>query len=259
MSIRKPIQLLIIILGTAVAAAFTLLNVDIPVVRAALALFLIFAVGHTTLMAWANHLALRGVVRGLMTIVLGITLMIVGGFVLNFTAWGLETRTWVFLVSAIIVFNSLIALLRKSSPASEIPSTSVQTWRLELNAGQFVLLILAVVVASASIMVARNGALNEANPKFSQLWMLADTTPNSNQAVLGIKNDEQQPFTYHLQIVQGTTVVQDFPSISLEPDATWQGKVDLTGLTATNAPLEARLYRDNDQTEPYRTAQLWLQ
>src|SRR5690349_13837899 len=116
MSIRKPFQLLIIILGTAVAAAFILLQVDIPAVRAALTLFLIFAVGHTTLMAWANHLALRGVVRGLMTIVLGITLIIVGGFVLNFTAWGLETRTWIILISAIIVFNSVVALLRKPTP-----------------------------------------------------------------------------------------------------------------------------------------------
>jgi hypothetical protein len=165
----------------------------------------------------------------------------------------------VFLLSAIIWFNSIVALLRRPSPASEIPSTSVQTWRLELNVGQFVLLILAVVVTGASIAIARNGVLTEANPKFSQLWMLADTTPNSNQAVLGIKNEEQQPSTYHLQVVQGTTVIQDFPSISLEPDATWQGKVDLQGLTATGAPIEARLYRDNDQTEPYRTAQLWLQ
>ena len=259
MSLSKPIQLLIIIAGTAVAAAFTLLQVDIPAVRAALTLFMIFAVGHTTLMAWANHLALRGVVRGLMTIMLGITLLVVSGFVLNFTPWGLETRTWVFLISAIVLFNSIVAFLRRSSPISEIPSTSVQTWRLELNVGQFVLLILAVVVTGASIAIARNGALNEANPKFSQLWMLADTTPNSNQAVLGIKNEEQQPSTYHLQVVQGTTVIQDFPSISLEPEATWQGKVNLQGLTASDVPVEARLYRDNDQTEPYRTAQLWLQ
>src|SRR5215510_11473555 len=126
MSISKPIQLLIIIVGTAVAAAFTLLQVDIPAVRAALTLFLIFAVGHTTLMAWANHLALRGVVRGLMTIMLGITLLVVSGFVLNFTPWGVETRTWVFLISSIIMFNSVVALLRRPSPAPEIPSTSVQ-------------------------------------------------------------------------------------------------------------------------------------
>jgi uncharacterized membrane protein len=209
-------------------------------------------------MAWANHLALRGVVRGLMTIALGITLLIVGGFVLNFTAWGLETRTWVFLIVAIILFNSVVALLRKSPLTSEVPSTSVQTWRLELNVRQFVLLILAVVVTSASIAIARNGALSQADPEFSQLWMLSDTTPNSNQAVLGIKNEEQQPYTYHLQVVQGTTVIQDFPSIDLAPDAIWQGKVDLTGLTASDTPIEARLYRDNDQTEPYRTAQLWL-
>ena len=255
---RKPIQLLVIALVTVVAAAIILLDVKIPLVRTLLTVFLILAVGHTTLLAWANHLALRGVVRILMTIMLGITLVMISGFILNFTAWGLVTRTWVFFLSAIIFFNSVIALLRKQT-ASDVPTTSIQTWKLELNPRQFILLALAVVLAGASLMIARTGAFNQPVPQFSQFWMVPDKTNNTSQAVLGVKNEEQQPSTYRVVVMQGTNVLQEFPSISLAPDETWQTKLDLTAVTDTTAAVEALLYRGDDQTEPYRTASLWLQ
>jgi len=255
---RKPIQLLVIALVTVVAAAIILLDVKIPLVRTLLTVFLILAVGHTTLLAWANHLALRGVVRILMTIMLGVTLVMISGFILNFTSWGLVTRTWVFFLSALIFFNSIIALLRKQS-ASGVPTTSIQTWKLELNPRQFILLALAVVLAGASLFIARTGAFNQPVPQFSQFWMVPDTTNNTSQAVLGVKNEEQQPSTYRVVVMQGANVLQEFPSISLAPDETWQTKFDLAAVTDTTAPVEAVLYRGDDQTEPYRTASLWLQ
>ena len=255
---RKPIQLLIIALVTLVAAAIILLDIKIPLVRPLLTVFLIMAVGHTTLLAWGNHLALRGVVRVLMTIMLGITIVMVSGFILNFSTWGLVTRTWVFFIAAIIFFNSLVALLRKQT-ASDVPTTSIQTWKLELNARQFILLALAVVVAGASLVVARTGAFTEPTAQFSQFWMVPDTTVNTSQAVVGVKNEEQQPLTYRVVVMQGTNVLQEFPSISLAPNETWQTKYDLAAVTDTTVPVEAVLYRGDDQTNPYRTASLWLQ
>src|SRR3954451_17593579 len=111
MSIPKPLQLLVIVLVTIITATLVVLNINIPVVRPVLTVFLVLAIGYTTLLAWGNHLSLRGGVRILMTIMLGITIVVVSGFILNFTTWGLETRAWVFLLGAIIMFNSGLAML----------------------------------------------------------------------------------------------------------------------------------------------------
>ena len=256
---HKPTQLLVIALVTVVTAVIILLDINIPLVRPLLTLFLVMAVGHTTLMAWANHLVLRGSVRMLMTIMLGITLLMISGFVLNFTTWGLETRSWVFFISAIILFNSIVAMLRKQTAAANVTVTSIHSWKLDLHVGQIAVLAVAVVIVGASLMVARNGAINQSTTQYSQLWMLPDTTANSTQAVLGVRNEEQQSLTYRLVVMQGTTVIQEFPTINLAPNETWQGKVDLAGVTAATAPVEAVLYRGDEQTEPYRTASLWLQ
>jgi len=235
------------------------LNINIPVVRPVLTVFLILALGYTTLLAWGNHLTLRGGVRVLMTVMLGITLVVVSGFILNFTSWGLETRAWVFLLSAIILFNSGLAMLRKQAVPTDVAPTSIQTWKLDLRLGQVALLALAAIITAASLFIARNGAVSQPRPGYSQLWMVDDGTANTSQAVLGVKNEEQQPTSYHLVVMQGTTVIQDFPAFSLAPDQTWQGKVNLTGITPTTDPVEAVLYRGDDQTEPYRSVNLWLQ
>jgi len=258
---RKPIQLLAIAGLTIVMIAIVLLDINIPFVRPVLTVALILSLGYTTLLAWANHLALRGIVRALMSIMLGITLLIVSGFILNFTTWGLEARTWIFFISAIILFNSLVALLRKETVATDtnVPMTSVQNWKLDFNVGQVALIVVALVITGASIVVARNGALNQATPQYSQMWMLPDASTNASQAVLGVKNEEQQPLSYRLVVKQGDTVIQEFPSFNLAPDETWQGKVDLKTLAATDSPVEALLYRGDEQTEPYRTTKLWLQ
>jgi len=60
-------------------------------------------------------------------------------------------------------------------------------------------------------------------------------------------------------VKQGMTVIQEFPSISLAPKEAWRGTVDLKAVTSTTSPVEALLYRDADQTEPYRSVNLWLQ
>lgn len=253
---RKIPQLLLIALATIVAAAILWLDPQIGFIRPLLSLFLIVILGHTTLLSWGTGLRLRGAVWGLMTIILGIAIVTMGGIILNFTPWGLQLHSWIAFIAGITLIQVLIALIRRPAESTTVPNTSIRSWHFEIKPMQFVMLLLAVAITGASVMVARTGVLGQPKTTFSQLWMIANA---DNQINLGIKNEEQQAVSYRLVVQQGSTVIYEYPSLLLQANETWQGVLDIDEeRVVTEIPVEAVLYRADEPNQAYRTVSLWL-
>ena len=257
MLIRKTPQLLLIAVVTVIIAAILWLDPQLGFIRAIFALSLLMFVGHTALHAWAATLRLRGAVWILMTIILGLTITMLGGLILHFTPWGLQLRSWIAFITIVILIQILVGLLRGRSEPALVAQTSVQSWNFELKPLQFMMLVLAVVVAGISILVARNGVLTQPRTAFSQVWMVA-SNPEQSQVNLGIKNEEQKAVTYRLVVQQGSTVIHEYPSLLLQANETWQDVLDIDTGRDTTVPIEAVLYRTDEPNQPYRTVNLWL-
>lgn len=253
---RKTPQILLIALATAVAALILWFEPQIGFMRPLLSLFLIVILGHSALLAWGAGLRLRGAVWGLMTIILGIAIVTIGGIVLNFTPWGLQLHSWIVFITGVIVIQLLVALIRRTTEPSTVPSTSIHSWHFEMKPMQFVALFLAVTIVGVSIIVARTGVVNQPKTSFSQLWMVADA---SNQVNLGIKNEEQEAVSYRLVVQQGSSVIYEYPSLLLQAHETWQGVLEIEESRPTDVPIEAVLYRADEPNQAYRTVSLWLE
>ncbi|MCA0453700.1 MAG: DUF1616 domain-containing protein [Chloroflexi bacterium] len=257
MLIRKTPQLLLIAVATVIMAVILWLDPQIGFIRTIFASLLLIFVGHTALHAWGAGLRLRGAVWILMTIILGLTIMTLGGLILHFTSWGLQLQSWIGFIVAVTLIQVIVGLVRGRAEPGLVAPTSVQSWNFELKPLQFVVLVLAVAIASISILVARNGVLNQPHTTFSQVWMVA-SNPDKSQVNLGIKNEEQKAVTYRLVVQQGSTVIHEYPSLLLQADETWQDVLDVDTNRDTAVPIEAVLYRTDEPNQPYRTVNLWL-
>jgi hypothetical protein len=156
-------------------------------------------------------------------------------------------------LGGITIFNGALGLLR--STWNRAPASSRQ--RLVIQPGHVVTILFAGVIVAGSLLVARNGALNQPRPGFTQLWMLPGETPNSVQ--IGVKNEEAESVSYWLVVRQGETPIEAYYEMQVDAGATWTAVVPLP-VSAVNAqqPVEAQLYRSNQPDNVYRNVTLWV-
>lgn len=189
--------------------------------------------------------------RTLLTLGLSITLVIMGGLLLNLTPWGLQAGSWAVLLGSISLAACGIALLHRShenqtqtsqviNPASKGPQLS--RW---LNKTQFVMLGLAAIVVVSAFAVARNSA-EQQNVSFTQLWMLP-TAPNSDTVKVGLHNNERASIKYRVALEVDGKAVQEWASIELASGQRWETTAQLP--TDNKGRVEAVVYRlDAPQT-----------
>lgn len=257
MTIARTPQLLLIALLTIVVTAIMWLVPGLGVVRILLTLFLLGALGHTTLMAWAAELHLRTATWILMSIILSIALVILAGIALNFTPWGLQPFSWLAVVSGLIIVQVFVGLLRRSPAPADMPGRSIRSWNLEFKPMQLVSLLLAIAIAITALLVARTGAITQPRNTFSQLWMVP-SQENPAEVSLGIKNEEMEAIPYRLIIRQGSTVIHEYSNLLLQVNETWQDSLDVGVGRPLDLPIIAELYRPEEPNQPYRTASIWL-
>lgn len=255
---NRSIQLFLISLLSLGVTYVLWLAPDIGIFRVLLTLYLVWALGHTTLMAWAVTLHLRRSIWILMTLILGIALITLGGIVLNFTPWGLQLHSWLLLITSLILVQCLVGLFRRPIAASNVPRTSIRSWNLEFNSMQVVSLMLAIAVTCISVLIARTGSITQPRTSFSQLWMVLGSETDTPNLILGIKNEEQQAVSYKLIVRQGSTIIYEYSNLLLQPNNTWNSTLALNGAYATTLPIEAELYRTDEPNQPYRTVSMWF-
>jgi uncharacterized membrane protein len=189
---------------------------------------------------------------------LSLIIVILGGLALNITPFGLHASSWAVLLGFITLGASGVALVRRRGEDMAAREQS-RHWNSGLSIPQGLLIGLAVVVLSGTVVMSFIGAAKQPRPGFTQLWILPASGANAKNAVqLGLINMEQTTTKYLLEVNVNGQTVKIWPSIDLKPNEKWETTfvVQQTGQPGT-AKVEALLYRSTSSTL-YRHVLVWL-
>lgn len=243
---RKRIDLMIILALALAGAVATFADIHAVMIRAPLALALVAVMPGYAIMR-AVQLRDAGFPARLL-LILGISVAITGlsGFVLNWTPWGLQARSWAVLLSGMTVIAVMIALLRRSARATgHAPPRRERMWR----APQTALLVMAVCVVVAAATVSYLGATHQPRKGFTQLWLVAEQSADPNALRLGIRSEEMNATQYRLDFSIEGQVVQEWSVPTLQPHEQWQ---TIVIVPEGAAMVEATLYRSDAPDQVYR-------
>ena len=189
--------------------------------------------------------------RLLFTCGLSLVATILGGFVLNWTPWGLQPESWATLLSYLTLGGCLVAIVRRP-----VTSPSAQRPALPIDPGQALLFGLAALTLAGSVLIARGEAAQRPAPDVVQLWML----PGESQAIrLGVITKGPAVGSYRLVVLRGGYTIREWPALALGAEARWETTVDILERQPGSGPVEARLYRTAEPGVVYRQVKLWLE
>jgi len=192
-----------------------------------------------------------------LTLTMGLSLAIsaLAGFLLNWMPWGIQGRSWAVLLGSITIIIGGVALVRRSHNLESsdwiIRGLAIQTY-IGLTIRQGAMISLALLIIAGATIVNRAGALQlQREARFTQLWMVRDNDAEKHVVHLGIRNLEGEQTKYRLQLVAQGRVVQEWPSIEIQPGESWKILQDLPA-DLKRGGIRAELYRPQDWREPYR-------
>jgi uncharacterized membrane protein len=248
----KVINRLIIILITAVLMLLILLEWELGFIRVLFAIALVAILpgyGLTTAIFIRYPLGFAEKVAFSCGLSLG--LAAVGGLLLHFTRWGLQSASWVILLGGITLIANGVALARIRPTAN----VDLSVIHVPLRLHQILLVILAGVVMTGAYLTARAGAENRPVPRYTQVWLLwADET--QAEVTLGIHNHEGAARQYRLQLTTRQGQIQEWPVVTLAAGETWQTRYTPPPSISDSDFIRATLYRLDIPEDSYREVYL---
>jgi len=237
-----------------VISALMLLVTTSPAIRVAVGLpFALVLPGYAMVAALFPRRALGIPERLVFSIGLSLAVAVLGGLVLNGTAWGLRVESWAAWLCATTCLASVVAIRqRRRNPP--LPLTRVG---LGLSGRQSLLLGLAAVVVVAAIGLARTPAPQHSVQGYTLLWILPSDDGNPNTVRLGVDCMELAPTSFRLEVKWDGRIAQEWSSIMLKPGEKWENRIVLPA-DFGNGTVEAALYRLDDRQSVYRRVSLRL-
>jgi uncharacterized membrane protein len=252
MTLRRPLSESILLFVTVLIVAVVLETSGVARTLASMVLVFVLP-GRAFLAAWFPKRLEDAPGNLLLTLMLSIAIAVIGGLLLNLLPQGLQTQTWALWLGGSTIFNGIVALILSVRHAE----TAHPRQALALRPGQVLMILVAGVLVMGSIVVARNGAFNQARPGFTQLWIVKSGTPN--QVQIGVQNEEGSSVSYWLVVRQGTIPLQAYYDMHIDAAGTWNAIVQLPADAASaGQPIEADLYRADQPDRVYRNVSLWL-
>lgn len=246
-------------LATTIALAMllmALLGVTNTALRVALGIPLALVLpGYTLLAALFPSYTLRGAEKLVFSLALSLVVAALGGFVLNVLPWGFQATAWAGLLGSITLVASGLAYRRRASGLSSAGTPTPWYTGITVETGLFFGLWVTVVIVA--IWVARLGALQQPAQDFTQLWVLPASDTNTSIVRVGVHTMEATPLTYQLEVAQGDTLIKDWPTILLQPGATWEVQIALPAALSDTEPITVRLYRLDQPDIVYRQGIFW--
>lgn len=235
------------------AALFTLLTVNNSALRVVFALPLVLVVpGYAiTTALWSRHM-LKSVERLLFSVGLSLSVVILGGLVLNLTRWGLQAGSWAVMLGGITLGASAVALLRWRNDVA-VPAVPPGA-RFNLREG--LLLAFAAVGVAAAVGLARFPAPQQGVQGYTVLGMVPAADRDQQAVRVGVYSKEFSSIQYRLDLEVNDQVVQQWALIELNPGGTWENVVQLPAEQLNAQKVEAVLYRVDDPTSVYRQVTL---
>ena len=192
--------------------------------------------------------------------ILGLNLVIVilGGFMLNLTPFGLQASSWVVLLSVVTLGGCTVAVLRRRGQSLSTRGTLARIRDRSLTFRPWLAFALVTMVLGGTIAVSSIGAAQQSRPGFTQLWMLPSSY-SKNAVKLDVSNMELTVMEYRLIVQVDGKVLKAWPSIDLHPNQQWHATLVVPQTERVGSvPLEAFLYSSNAPRTVYRHVLLWI-
>jgi uncharacterized membrane protein len=181
----------------------------------------------------------------LFTIGSSLGVLVLSGLVLNLTPWGLQTNSWLIVLSVISLATSVIAIWRRR----KIPLEATTSVRFFMPGRQVPLLSLAIVVISLALILTLTPQSSHNIQGYTSLWILPESDMQSGTILVGIHSQELQTTHYNLEVTYNSQSVKKWLDISLTPGLEWQQSIT----TPTGQGLvEAVLYLKDNPGVVYR-------
>ncbi len=250
---RQPGDLVAAVVAAATCGVLTLLAPGNPAVRLVVALPLVFVLpGYAITAALFPRHSLGIPEQVLCSVGLSLVAVILGGFALNWTPWGLRAESWIALLFCATLGASVVAMLRRrrSWPIAVMPSS------VGLEGRQGFLLGLAALVVVAAVGLALTPMPSQGIQGYTLLWILPASDGDPNAVRLGISSMEFTSTHYSLQVMVDGQIAQEWSDIQLAPNEKWESTAAVLGKSSGSRLIEAVLYRLDSPSVVYRRVTL---
>jgi uncharacterized membrane protein len=235
--------MLVAITLVAMGLAFT----NPSVIRSVFGLLLVCVLpGYAMMSAWFPRRLVKYPANVLFVITLSLSITALGSLVLHKTLWGLQTTSWTLGLGAFTLVNLIIGWVRGET---NFGYTRVKS--LPVPAYQIALMVCAVLISALALQLGRQGAVQQQDASFTQLWML----PGEDQTVhVGVKNQEYGAMNYKLVIKDGEQIFEE--TFKLGVNESWE--MDFVMPETPAREVNAYLSRLDMPHSVYRSTSLWL-
>lgn len=190
----------------------------------------------------------------LLIILCGLSVICLGGLVLNFMPGGIRTLTWVLLLVLVVLIAARVAALRRAEPGGERTAWRRPRPRLvDLVVGA-----LAIAIAAGALVLAYTPLPAPRAAGFTALWMLPARPAVGPAVKVGVISSEQQAERYLLVVRPGAQARPENFSLTLAPGERRALRVPVTLEPGGPTRVAAVLYREADPGVPYRHVVTWL-
>jgi uncharacterized membrane protein len=186
----------------------------------------------------------------LLSLGISISMVILGGFLLNYTRWGLNPFSWAIWLSVISLPSCLVALYRRRMhPVEETVRTSPLRW----NSTVIVSFLMTGIFIIAAIIIARYSAI-QSGKTFTQLWAIPGMSEDGFTIQLGIHNEEYVEMEYNLFAESQGHTIDEWDNLKLAPGETWTTTLQLA--ERPDSQITFLLYKVNSPEKEYRRVHL---
>ncbi|HEY0317888.1 MAG TPA: DUF1616 domain-containing protein [Solirubrobacterales bacterium] len=190
----------------------------------------------------------------MLSLACGLSVLCLGGLVLNYLPGGLRTWTWALLLVLVVVAACRVAALRR--PRAE--ETREPLPRLRLRRVDLVCGLLALAAAVAALTLAYTPLPAGDASGYTALWMLPDAEEPDSYVRVGVVSAEQGGERYRLQVRAGKSRSLKIYHLALDPGGERVFRVPVqVGATGTTR-VAASLYEQARPHALYRRVTTWL-
>ena len=265
--IRSYLDLLCLVAGTILAMFISLGLPETSLVRvpSGLLLSLVLPGYGITVAAFPGRSFSRGE-RVLFTFGLSMAVAVLSGIALNWSPWRLNTASFTFFLGGVTLVACVIAVLRRVRmvPWEQVADLAALednfSQPLRFSPLQWLTFGVAGIIAFIALATAVVEAKRNPASDVLQLWMVPTPVEGNpkNTVRIGVRNFEYANTDYHLQLMRGGYVVQEWSEVKVEQGNTWEVTVTLKSDWPGIGPVEAVLYQAEQPREPFRKATYWF-
>lgn len=175
------------------------------------------------------------------------------GLILNLTPWGVQLGNP--LTIALLGGTVSVGLYFLIRDLLSIDRTTILT-RIGFSGRQIIYLLLAAVVATIAVNVARTPVSPKNLTGYTLLW--AQPGRASDGLKLGVRSEEFKTTKYQLRFEINETF-REGPTFELKPGQMWEYLLNLDGEKLTGKPIVLLLYRLDRPKEVYRRVLWWYE